>query len=57
VLILIKQPPAVRRRLWPMGWMHYLPSLWMFYSPTTIRVLIALALALAFLPVAVFRRI
>ena len=39
-----------------MGWMHFLPSLWMFYGATSIRVLIALSLALLVLPVAVFRR-
>jgi hypothetical protein len=28
-----------------MGWMHYLPALWMFYEPTAIRVLVAVCLA------------
>ena len=40
-----------------MGWMHYWTTLGVFYDATTIRVLIALSAALAFLPVAAFRRV
>lgn len=50
---------AVRRRVHPrsVSWLHYLPTMWMFYEPTAIRVLVALSLALLSLPVAVFRRV
>ena len=40
-----------------MSWLHYLPTVWMFYEPTAIRVLIALALAALLVPRAVFRPI